>query len=89
VMISEYLRIKSYSMLLPFLNGQRKKEIIEKAFELAFNLRDKDFRPEALSLIIPHLDEPIKTEIYVKALNLARGIQSESRRGEALSSLAL
>ena len=56
--------------------------------KLAFNLKDKDMRPQALSLIIPYLDESRQKEILEKALNLARGIQSEYRKAQALSSLA-
>lgn len=85
---SDYLKVESYSMLFPFLNGQRKNKILGIALELAFNLKDKDMRPEALSLIIQHLDEPRRSEILGNALKLAREIQSEHRRSMAVSSLA-
>ena len=39
------------------MDKQRKEEILEHACELAFNLKDKGMRPQALSLMIPYLDE--------------------------------
>jgi hypothetical protein len=87
-LISDYRKIESYSILLPFLNEQRKNEILGIALELAFNLRDKDMRPEAFSLIIPYLKEPRKSEIIGDAFKLANEIKSDYRRSMALSSLA-
>ena len=75
-------------MLLPFLNDQRKNEILGIALELAFNLKDKDMRPEAFSFIISYLSEPRKSEIIGEAFKLASAIKSEYRRSMALSSLA-
>jgi hypothetical protein len=86
--ISNYRKIESYSMLIPFLNEQRKDEILGKALNLAFNLNDKDMRPEALSLIIPYLNEPRRSEIIGESFKLASEIKSDSRRRQTFSSLA-
>jgi hypothetical protein len=88
VLISDYRKVESYSVLLPFLNDQRKNEILGIALELAFNLKDKDMRPEAFSFIISYLSEPRKSEIIGEAFKLASAIKSEYRRSMALSSLA-
>jgi hypothetical protein len=87
-LFSGYRKIESYSMLLPFLNEQRKNEILGTALQLAFNLKDKDMRPEAFSLIIPYLNEPRKSEIIREAFKIACEIKSEYRKSMALSSLA-
>lgn len=86
--ISDYRKIESYSMLLPFLNEQRKNEILGKALELAFTLKDRDMRPEAFSLIIPYLEEPRKSEIIGETFKFASEIKSDYRRSMAFSSLA-
>ncbi|WP_279385129.1 hypothetical protein [Methanosarcina barkeri] len=40
--------------------------MLEQALQLAFGLKDKDMRPEALSYVLPHLEEPRKEEILKK-----------------------
>lgn len=87
-LISDYQKIESYSMILPFLNEQRKNEILGTALQLAFNLKDKDMRTEAFTLIIPYLKEPRKSEIIGEAYKIASEIKSEYRRSLAFSSLA-
>jgi hypothetical protein len=86
--ISDYRKIESYCILLPFLNEQRKNEILGIAIKFAFNLKDEDMRPEALSLIIPYLEDPRKNEIIGEAFKLANEIKSDHRRSMALASLA-
>jgi hypothetical protein len=83
-LISQYKKVESYSLLLPYLNEQKKDEIIQKALDLAYNLKDKDMRPEALAVLIPYLDELRQKEILEKALYLAARIQSEYRRAKVI-----
>lgn len=87
-LLSDFRKIESYSILLPFLEEQRKYEIVGTALDLVFNLKDRDMRPEAFSYIIPYLREPRKSEIIGEAFKLAYEIKSESRRSSALSALA-
>jgi hypothetical protein len=46
-LISEYQRIESFSLLVPYMDEQRKEEILEQALELAFNLKDKGMKVQA------------------------------------------
>ena len=79
------------------MDVQRKEEILEQALELAFNLKDKGMKVQALTVIIPHLDESKQKEIIDKAVYFKHEVQSEYlrrgaaallRRVETLSSLA-
>ena len=75
--ISEYKKIESFSLLVPFMDEQRKEESLEQALELAFNLKDKNLALRAFSVIIPHLDESRQKEISEKAVYFKHDVQSE------------
>jgi electron transfer flavoprotein alpha/beta subunit len=69
------------------MDVQRKEEILEQALELAFNLKDKGMKVQALTVIIPHLDESKQKEIIDKAVYFKHEVQSKYLRREAAALL--
>jgi len=95
--ISEYKKIESFSLLLPYMDEERKEKILGQSLELAFKLKNNVMKVQALSAIIPYLDESRQREISVKIIYFKHMIQSKYlhrgaaallRRAETLSSLA-
>jgi hypothetical protein len=69
------------------MDVQRKEEILEQALELAFNLKDKGMKVQALTVIILHLDESKQNEIIDKAVYFKHEVQSKCLRREATALL--
>ncbi len=64
-----------------------KKEVIDKALEIASNIQDDYERAKALSAIVSHLDGQRKEELMEKSLEIASNIQDDYERAKALSAI--
>ncbi|MDY9926639.1 hypothetical protein [Methanosarcina sp.] len=62
------MKPEAFSFIIPNLDEARKKEILEKALEMASGIKSEYRRAQAFSLLVPYLNEAEKEKIREKFL---------------------
>ena len=83
-----FKRVTKLISIYQIINDESiKKEVLEKALEIASNIRSDYDRASALSALVPHLDGQRKEELMEKVLEIASNIQDDYDRVSTLSSI--
>ncbi len=79
------IRTEALSSIIPYLDGQRKEEVMEKALDAASKIKDNYKRAnEHFQLLFLNLDGQKKEEMMEKVLDTAFKIEDDYKRAEAL-----
>ncbi|WP_440944958.1 hypothetical protein ACSAZL_12420 [Methanosarcina sp. T3] len=81
------LRSQALSLVIPYLEGQKKGGYIKKALYSASNIQDEAERARILAPLASHLEGPGKEEIIEDILDFAPHIQYDDAKFQILSSI--